>query len=128
MKYLCLIHAETVMESMTEDEAARRYGEYDAFTSDTKRTGHFVSANRLKPVDTAVTVSVRNGQVSVIDGPFAEIREQFCGYYLIEARDLNDAIQVAAKIPGARYGSVEIRPIADDAQTQTSAFDTERTW
>lgn len=123
MKYLCIICAETVMETMTEDEAARQYCEYAAFTDDIKRNGHFVSANRLTPVDTAVTVRVRNGRVSVTDGPFAETKEQFGGYYVIEARDLNEAIQVAAKIPGARYGSVEIRPIADDAQTRMLGFD-----
>ncbi|MEW6305756.1 MAG: YciI family protein [Verrucomicrobiota bacterium] len=124
MKYLCLICAETVMETMTEAEAARQYREYAAFTDDLKRNGHFISANRLRPVDTATTVRVRNGQVSVTDGPFAETKEQFGGYYVIEARDLNEAIQVAAKIPGARYGCVEIRPIAEDAQTRALGFDT----
>lgn len=123
MKYLCLICAETVMEHMTAEAAARHYQEYAAFTDDLKRNGHFISANRLQPVDTATTVRVRNGQVAVTDGPFAETKEQFGGYYVIEARDLNEAIQVAAKIPGARYGSVELRPIADDAQTRALGFD-----
>jgi hypothetical protein len=100
MKYLCLICAETVMEHMTEAESARQYREYAAFTEDIKRHGHFISANRLKPVDTATTLRVRNGQVTVTDGPFAETKEQFGGYYVIEARDLNEAIQVAAKILG----------------------------
>lgn len=123
MKYLCLICAETVMEHMTDAAAADHYREYAEFTDDIKHNGHFVSANRLKPVDTAVTVRVRNGQVQVNDGPFAETKEQFGGYYVIEARDLNEAIQVAAKIPGARYGSVEIRPVADDAQTRALGFE-----
>lgn len=123
MKYLCLICAETVMEQMTEAEAARQYSEYAAFTDHIKANGHFISANRLQPVDTAVTLRVRNGQVTVTDGPFAETKEQFGGYYMIEARDLNDAIQVAAKIPGARYGCVEVRPIAEDAQTLALGFD-----
>jgi len=117
MKYLCLICAETVMETMSPETAAQQYQEYAAFTEDIKRSGHFVSANRLLPVDTATTLRVRNGQVAVTDGPFAETKEQFGGYYVIEARDLNEAIQVAAKIPGARYGSVELRPIAEDPQT-----------
>jgi hypothetical protein len=75
-------------------------------------------------VDTATTLRVRNGQVTVTDGPFAETKEQFGGYYVIEARDLNEAIQVAAKIPGARYGCVELRPIAEDAQTLALGFET----
>jgi len=122
MKYLCLICAETVMEHMTEEAAARHYQEYAAFTEDLKRHGHFISANRLQPVDTATTLRVRNGRVTITDGPFAETKEQFGGYYVIEARDLNEAIQVAAKIPGARYGCVELRPIAEDAQTLALGF------
>ena len=117
MKYLCLICAETVMETMAPATAEQQYQEYAAFTDSIKRSGHFISANRLQPVETATTLRVRNGQVSVTDGPFAETKEQFGGYYVIEARDLNEAIQVAAKIPGARYGCVELRPIAEDAQT-----------
>jgi len=124
MKYLCLICAETVMETMTEAEAARQYREYAEFTDDLKRHGHFISANRLQPVDTATTLRVRNGRVTVTDGPFAETKEQFGGYYVIEARDLNEAIQVAAKIPGARYGCVELRPIAQDPQTLALGFET----
>ena len=123
MKYLCLICAETVMEHMTKEAAARNFQEYAAFTDDIKRKGHFLSANRLQPVETATTVRVRNGQVAVTDGPFAETKEQFGGYYLIEARDLNEAIQVVAKIPGACYGSVEVRPVAEDVQTRALGFD-----
>jgi len=122
MKYLCLICAETVMEMMPEAEAEKHFQEYAAFTENLKAGGHFVSANRLQPVDTATTVRVRNGQVTVTDGPFAETKEQFGGYYVIEAADLNEAIQVAAKIPGARYGCVELRPIADDPQTRALGF------
>ena len=124
MKYLCLICAETVMEHMTEEAAARHYPEYAAFTVDSKRAGHFISANRLQPADTATTVRVRNGRVSITDGPFAETKEQFGGYYVIDARDLNEAVQIAAKIPGARYGSVELRPIAEDAQTRALGLET----
>jgi hypothetical protein len=71
-----------------------------------------VGGNPLQPIDTATTIRVRNGKMSTTDGPFAETTEQLGGYYLIEAADLNDAIQVAAKIPGAQYGSIEVRPIA----------------
>lgn len=123
MKYLCIICAETLMEYMTESDAAAHYDEYAAFTQDIKRSGHFLSVNRLKPVDSATTVRVREGKVSVTDGPFAETKEQFGGYYLIEAKDMDDAIQVAARIPGARYGCVELRPIAEDAQTLALRFD-----
>jgi len=117
MKYLCLICAETVMEQMPEADAEKLYRDYYEFTEALKKSGHFVGANRLKPAADATTIRVRNGKVSVTDGPFAETREQFGGYYVIEAHDLNEAIQVAAKIPGARTGCVELRPIAEDAQT-----------
>ena len=127
MKYICLICATTVMEDMPEADAARHFQEYADFTHDIKRSGHFRSAHRLKPAHAASTVRVRNGQVSVTDGPFAETKEQFGGYYVIEARDLNEAIQVAAKIPGARYGCVEVRPIAEDALTLALGFDDPRT-
>jgi hypothetical protein len=122
MKFLCLICAEKVMEQMTEADAAQHYQEYAAFTDDIKRSGHFVSANRLLPPATATTIRVRNGKVSTTDGPFAETKEQFGGYYVIEARDLNEAIQVAARIPGASRGCVEVRPVADDAQTLALGF------
>lgn len=117
MKFICLICAETVMEQMPEADAEKHFHEYAEFTRDIKRNGHFIGANRLTPADTAITVRVRNGKVATIDGPFAETKEQFGGYYVIEARDLNEAIQVAAKIPGARFGCVEVRPIAEDEQT-----------
>ena len=122
MKYLCLICAETVMEQMSEADAAKHYQEYAEFTQSVKSSGHFIGANRLKPADTAVTVRVRQGKFRTTDGPFAETREQIGGYYVIEARDLNEAINVASRIPGARLGSVEVRPIADDPQTLALGF------
>ena len=117
MKYLCLICAEKVMEQMTEADAARLYEEYRDFTDSIRASGHLVSANRLKPPHDATTVRVRHGQVSTTDGPFVETKEQLGGYYVIEARDLNEAIRVASRIPGARLGCVEVRPVADDART-----------
>jgi hypothetical protein len=122
MKFICLICAERVMEQMPEQDAANHFQEYAEFTKDIKRNGHFISANRLTPADSAITVRVRKGKVTTTDGPFAETKEQFGGYYVIEARDLNEAIQVAAKIPGARFGCVEVRPIAEDAQTTALGF------
>jgi hypothetical protein len=117
MKYLCLICAEKVMEQMPKADAEKHFREYAEFTESIKASGHFIGANRLKPAAAATTVRVRNGRVLTTDGPFAETKEQLGGYYLIEAKDLNEAIQVAAKIPGARLGCVEVRPIAEDPQT-----------
>jgi hypothetical protein len=122
MKFLCLICAEKVMEQLSDADARKHYQEYVEFTEDIKRSGHFIGANRLKPPATATTIRVRNGKVSTTDGPFAETKEQLGGYYLIEAKDMNEAIQVASKIPGARRGCVELRPVADDPQTLALGF------
>ena len=123
MKYLCLICAEKVMEQMSAAAAAQHFQEYAEFTASIRASGHFLGANRLKPPGTATTVRVRDGKVLVTDGPFAETKEQFGGYYLIEAADLEDAIRVAARIPGARLGCVELRPVADDPQTRALGLD-----
>jgi len=117
MKYLCLICAEKVMEQMPVADADRHYDEYREYTDAIRMSGHLLGVNRLEPPGAAVTVRVRNGQVSTTDGPWIETKEQLGGYYLIEARDLNEAIQVASRIPGARLGCVEVRPVAEDAQT-----------
>lgn len=117
MKYLCLICAEQMMEHLEPDDATAHFEEYVRFADDIRRNGHYVSSNRLLPADTAVTVRVRNGRVTTTDGPYAETKEQLGGYFLIEATDLNDAIRIAARIPGASRGCVEIRPIAEDAAT-----------
>jgi len=113
MKYLCLICAGKVMEQMPKDDADAHFQEYAAFTEDIRASGHFISCNRLLPPDEATTIRVRNGKVSTTDGPVAETKEQLGGYYLVEARDLNDAIQVAGRIPGAKLGCVEVRPIME---------------
>jgi hypothetical protein len=117
MKYLCLICAEKVMEQMSEADAARHFEEYREFTAAIRKSGHFVGCNRLLPPDAATTVRVRQGRVSTTDGPYVETKEQLGGYFVIEARDLNEAIQVAARIPGAWIGCVEVRPIAEDERT-----------
>jgi hypothetical protein len=117
MKYLCLICAETVMEQMTEAAAEKHFEEYSEFTQAIRDSGHYLGCNRLLPPSAAITLRVRNGKVTTTDGPFAETKEQFGGYYLIEARDLNEAIQVASRIPGAKLGCVEVRPVAEDEQT-----------
>jgi hypothetical protein len=117
MKFLCLICAEKVMEQMPAADADRHYEEYAEFTRWIRKSGHYVASNRLQPSDTAVTVRVRNGQISTTEGPFAETKEQFGGYYVIEAKDLPEALQIAARIPGAQRGCVEVRPVAEDART-----------
>jgi hypothetical protein len=117
MKYLCLICAETLMEQMPEADAEKHFEEYVEFTEDIRKSGHFIGGNRLEPPQAAITVRVRKGKVSITDGPFVETKEQLGGYVLIEAQDLNEAIQVASRIPGARIGCVEVRPIAEDART-----------
>jgi hypothetical protein len=112
MRYLCLIYDEEAkMATMSKSDADAFMGEYFAFTEGIKTSGHYIGGEALKPVQTATTVRVRNGKMSTTDGPFAETKEQLGGYYLIEARDLNDALQVAARIPSARSGSVEVRPV-----------------
>ena len=112
MKYLCLIYdEEKTLAGMSKADSEKFMGEYFAFTGDIKKSGHYLAGEALKPVHTATTVRVRNGKVSTTDGPFAETKEQLGGFYMIEARDLNDAIQVASKIPSARLGSIEVRPI-----------------
>ena len=114
MKYLCLIYSdETMWPRMPKPEAESMMAEYMAFTGDIKQSGHYLGGNRLQPTHAATAVRVRQGQLTTTDGPFAETREQLGGYYLIDARDLNDAIQVASRIPGARVGTIEVRPIAE---------------
>jgi hypothetical protein len=118
MKFLCIICAEKVMEHMEPADADRHYDEYGDFTRSIRRSGHLLGSNRLMPPETAKTVRVREGKVSTTDGPFAETKELFGGYYLIEARDMNEAIEIASRIPGARLGCVEVRPVAEDARTR----------
>ncbi len=117
MKFLCLICAEKFMEDFSEAEAEKHFDEYVEFTREIRESGHFLGSNRLLPRDTAVTLRVRNGKVSTTDGPFAETKEQLGGYYLIEAKDLNEAIRIASRIPSARYGCIEVRPVAEDRRT-----------
>ncbi len=112
MKYLCLIYdEEKKLGAMSKSESDAFMGEYYAFSEGIRKSGHYVAGEALQPIHTATTVRVRNGKMSATDGPFAETKEQLGGFYLINARDLNDAIQVASKIPSARLGSIEVRPI-----------------
>ena len=114
MRYLCLIYDEEKrLNARSAKEMETFTSEYFAFTESIQKSRHYLGGEALQPVQTATTVRVRNGRVSTTDGPFAETKEQLGGFYLIEARDLNDAIQVAARIPSARVGSVEVRPIRE---------------
>lgn len=117
MRYLCLIYEdENGWSKLSKGESDAVMGEYNSFTEGIQKSGHMIGGEALQPTQTATTVRVRNGKISTTDGPFAETKEQLGGYYLINAPDLNDAIQVAAKIPGARTGSVEVRPIMEFPQ------------
>jgi hypothetical protein len=112
MKYLCLIYDnESHWGTMPKSEVDGLMSEFRAYTEDIKGSGHYIGGNRLQPTEAATTIRIRNGKMSTTDGPFAETKEQLGGYYLIEAKDLNDAIQVASRIPSARFGSIEVRPI-----------------
>jgi hypothetical protein len=112
MKYLCLIYDnESTWATMSKEQADALMGEYFAFTEAIRQSGQYLAGEALQPVQTATTVRIRNGKLSTTDGPFAETKEQLGGYYLIEAKDLNDAIQVASRIPSAKLGSVEVRPV-----------------
>lgn len=114
MKYLCLIYdEEKKLAAMSKSESDAFLGEYTAFSKSIREGGQYVAGEALKPVNTATTIRVRNGKVSTTDGPFAETREQLGGFYMITARDLNEAIQIASRIPSARLGSIEVRPIMD---------------
>src|SRR5205809_1350162 len=113
MKYMMLVYLDE--QAMTEEERAHCYVESAQLTQDLNSTGRFLDASPLHSVATATSIQVRDGKRLVTDGPFAETREQLGGYFLIEARDLDEAMTVAARIPAARKGTVEIRPVMEVA-------------
>jgi hypothetical protein len=114
MRYLCLIYdEEKKLATMSKGEQDAFMGEYFAFTDDIKKSGHYIGGEALQPVGTATSVRMRGGKMSTTDGPFAETKEQLGGFYLINAKDLNDALQIAAKIPSAKTGTIEVRPIQE---------------
>lgn len=111
MKYLCLVYLEEKrLEEVPDHHCV-------AFDESVRESGHCIASEALQSVQTATTVRVRNGKTSITDGPFAETKEQLAGFYLIEARDLNEALQIAARIPPARVGSIEVRPIRPIRET-----------
>ena len=123
MKYLCLIYEnEKEWEKLPPAESEAIMNEYFAFTNDIQASGKLLGGEALRPTATATTVKVRNGKVSTTDGPYVETKEQLGGFYLIEANDLNEAIQIAGRIPSARFGGVEIRPVMDFSQQAEAAL------
>ncbi|HEY1327604.1 MAG TPA: YciI family protein [Casimicrobiaceae bacterium] len=107
MKYLCLVYMdERRLEEIDDNECM-------ACGDSLRQSGHMIGGEALQSVQTATTVRVRNGRVSVTDGPFAETKEQLAGFYMVDAKDLNEAIQIATKIPPARVGSIEVRPVRE---------------
>jgi hypothetical protein len=114
MRYMCLIYDnEQSWAAMSKADTEAMMGEYFAFTKDITDSGNYQAGEALQPVSTATTVRLRNGKLSTTDGPFAETKEHLGGFYLINARDLNEAIQIAARIPSARIGSIEVRPVVE---------------
>jgi hypothetical protein len=115
MKYLCLVYLdEKRLNELPEEDCV-------AYDASIRKSGHCLASEALQPVETATTVRVRNGRTAVTDGPFAETKEQLAGFYMIEAKDLNEAIQIASKIPPARVGSIEVRPVRPIRETVAHA-------
>ena len=119
MKYLCLVYNEEgKLDAMSRNEREALVGEALSYNDELRGKGHFIAAQALQRAETATTVRVRHGRLSTTEGPvnIAETGEQLAGFVLIDARDLNEAIQVASKMPEARLGSIEVRPVRDSAQ------------
>jgi hypothetical protein len=112
MQYLLLIYdSEATREKMSATDQGKMYEEYGRFTNEIKASGNHLAGHELKPVATATTVRVRDGKRVATDGPFAETKEQLGGFYMINAKDLDEAIAIAGRVPSARAGSIEVRPI-----------------
>jgi hypothetical protein len=115
MKYLCLAYEEEKkLNDLSQSEWDTLRGETLAYVEALRKNGHLIITNALQSARTAATVQVRGGKLSITDGPFAETKEQLGGFFLIDARDLNEAIQVASKWPSARLGSIEVRPVEEE--------------
>jgi len=119
MKYLCLAYkAEETFNAMSRSEWDALRKETLAYVEALQQSGHLILTNALQSARTAATLRVRNGKLSVTDGPFAETKEQLGGFFLINARDLNEAIQVASKWPSARLGNIEVRPVEETLRVE----------
>ncbi len=112
MQYILLIYAnEAEAKAVSKEDGHRIYGEYMAFTASVKESGHMRAGEALEPSSTATTIRVKGGKTVRTDGPFAETREQLGGFYVVEAKDLDEAVSIAARIPTAKTGCVEVRPL-----------------
>jgi hypothetical protein len=121
MKYMLLIYdREQDWNKLTEADQQAMYSEYMKFSESIKASGNYVTGAQLHPIASATSVRIRDGKELVTDGPFAETHEQLGGYYLIEAKDLDQATAIAARIPSARFGTIEIRPLVERAATTTA--------
>jgi hypothetical protein len=119
MKYLCIVYTEEAkLAALSEKEFEQLDADSLAYDKEMREGGYFLAAQALQSVQTATTLRVRKNKLSATDGPFAETKEQLCGFVLIEAKDLNEAIRVAAKIPSVRVGSVEVRPVRELADKE----------
>jgi hypothetical protein len=122
MKYLCLVYYdEKKLDAMSKSEYDALVGEALAYREVLRNSGHYIVSDGLESVQTATTIRIRNGKLSITDGPFADTKEQLGGFMLIEARDLNDAIRVASKIPPVRLGCIEVRPLRELAAMAEAA-------
>lgn len=119
MKYLCLIYQdEAKIDAIPEPEMSAIMDEVFDYREELQRGGHYLASSPLQSVRTATTIRVRGGKMAITDGPFAETKEQLGGFYLIDARDLNEAIRLAARMPPARLGAIEIRPLREVHRTE----------
>lgn len=122
MKYLCLVYMEEKkLNELSSAELEALIVEALAYDDELRKSGHYIISNALQAVENATTLRTRNGKLSITDGPFAETKEQLGGFILIEARDLNEALHVASKIPPGRLGSIEVRPVWDLENREAAA-------
>lgn len=119
MKYVCLIYDdEKKLGAMTQEESQAFMTAYFQFTEEIRKSGNYIAGEALQPVSSATSLRNRNGKLSTTDGPFMETKEQLGGFYLIDARDLDEARQIAARIPSAKTGTIEVRPVVDFSKQQ----------
>jgi len=122
MQYLVLIYdSEKLYSDMPKAQLEKIYEEYGRFTQSIITSGHFRAGSQLQPVSSATTVREKNGKVVTVDGPFAETKEQLGGYYLIECKDLDEALSIAKRVPSVRTGSIEVRPLVPPSNTASSS-------
>jgi hypothetical protein len=120
MKYLCLVYLdEKRLDELPDEDCV-------AYDTAIRKSGHCIASEALESVQTATSVRLRNGKLSITDGPFAETKEQLAGFYMIEAKDLDEAIQLASKIPPARVGCIEVRPVRPIRETVARAESQQR--